>query len=436
MPSLLERRASLFSPISLTSFQNTQDQLLYQWRTGLGDSCALAGMVIAPLLGKYVRGRLFSVLEPGMRSPSLWRTSSLQLLSRGFGLGAEVLSFEGLQRCLKVKIAGQSPSLLSWEGEEGLRQGLLHSWVSFMLLKSSHQIFPASNLIAQHFLTDAATVAGNHLAAEMGILPRSTQGIFQDLLQAEVMNWQMKAGLVLFHQSSRGKWMQRERRMDLEMQLSLSTTFALRHGFSPQPHTLNKVEETPPSKKIPVGRHPFQVQSWEKWGSENSAEFLLEKLRKEAAQMTADETELQVFYYGNLSKEMKLKKVQVEVLFQEFPHLTELKVGDLAGKTHCWFRDETKVEFVDDMGPLLDAEMESVRRIHLRGLWSPRYTKEKRLGPVLRQIRNEQGLSLGEVSERLHEDYGMEYAERSLKTYENYSRREITRELLFALAEI
>ena len=124
----------------------------------------------------------------------------LRMLSVGVGLGTEVTAFETSSRAFTT-LAGENanPNLWNWNGEGGLRQGLLTSLLTFGMLKGAGHLSRESNVVFQHAFSSTAMVAGHQSASMLGIISRPEGSLAEQLLHAEMTNLQLGAGTSLLH---------------------------------------------------------------------------------------------------------------------------------------------------------------------------------------------------------------------------------------------
>src|SRR4030095_8811935 len=66
-------------------------------------------------------------------------------------------------------------------------------------LKAFTALGAGQNLILQHLTTDFGLVGSQHLASAVGLTPRPTGTLAQQLLQAEAVNLQMMGSLAMAH---------------------------------------------------------------------------------------------------------------------------------------------------------------------------------------------------------------------------------------------
>src|SRR4029453_3289643 len=94
-------------------------------------------------------------------------------------------------------LQGGNSNLWRWNGNGGIRQGLLQSFVTFGALKGAGRLAQGENLIAQHLFQDTAMVLGHQVTGALGIAPRSTGTFAEQFLHAEATNLQICAGMAL-----------------------------------------------------------------------------------------------------------------------------------------------------------------------------------------------------------------------------------------------
>jgi len=219
--SILDRRerSALAFSTHLNSNQGLADQAFSQATNALADPYSLAGLAVAPFFGKWARVGAVSAAER-LLGGSLGALSKagIQGAGLGLGLGVEALAFESTQRSLRVGLAGADASLLSLSS---LKDGFSHSFLNISLLKGAGAL-GSGNAVLSHFGADAAMVAGNHLAAVAGLMEKPGESLLRQLVAADAMNWQMKAGAALFHAAS-PSMLGRERVLDLALESGRSS---------------------------------------------------------------------------------------------------------------------------------------------------------------------------------------------------------------------
>jgi calcineurin-like phosphoesterase family protein len=128
------------------------------------------------------------------------------LVSAGIGLGAEVSAFEMTNRSLTALTGDGAfhPNLWRWEGQGGIRQGLLSSLITFGSLKGAGQLAQGENVMVQHLLQDTGMVLGHQVSGAFGIAERPHENLVEQFLHAEATNLQFGAGLALAHSLAPG----------------------------------------------------------------------------------------------------------------------------------------------------------------------------------------------------------------------------------------
>src|SRR5262249_32709141 len=122
------------------------------------------------------------------------------------GLGVEVSAFEMTNRSLTA-LTGESslhPNLWRWEGQGGIRQGLLSSLITFGSLKSTAQLAQGENVVVQHLLQDTGMVFGHQISGAFGVTSMPTGTLAEQFLHAESTNLQVGAGMALAHDIAPG----------------------------------------------------------------------------------------------------------------------------------------------------------------------------------------------------------------------------------------
>src|SRR5262245_2611738 len=167
------------------------------------------------------------------------QAAPLRILSVAAGLGAEVTAFEMTNRSLS-SLTGEThanPNLWRWEGQGGIRQGLLSSLVTFASLKGMGGLAQGENVVVQHLLQDTGMVLGHQVSGAFGIMERPQGTLAEQFLHAEVTNLQLSAGMVLAHSVAPGI-------QGLERGLDLSLRSTDGGARFPRPQILG--EETSP----------------------------------------------------------------------------------------------------------------------------------------------------------------------------------------------
>jgi hypothetical protein len=184
----------------LSSTQNLVDSSVSAFLEEATDWKTLVSMSAGGVAGRMVRlGILSKLPNPGVR-----------MLSLSFGLGAEASTFEFSQRALGKT---NSPQAWRWDGDSGLGQGLLRSFMTFGLLKGAGAFSQNQNFILQHLFQDSAVVLGCQVSEALGIAPSSQQTLAERFLHAETMNLQMIGGMNFVHALA-PRWFSMERSLD------------------------------------------------------------------------------------------------------------------------------------------------------------------------------------------------------------------------------
>jgi serine/threonine protein kinase len=203
----------------LTPLQSQVDGLVGGFAQQATDWCSLAAMMVGGVT--YRLGRIGAVTAETGR-----------LISTGVGLGAEVTAFEMTNRSLMSLTGGgrSNPSLWRWEGQGGIRQGLLSSLITFASLKGSGRLVQGENVVVQHLLQGTGMVLGHQVSGFFGIVPRPTGSLADQFLHAEATNLQMGAGMALGHGLTQGRIHALERGLDLSVQTTDGEAWFPRSG--------------------------------------------------------------------------------------------------------------------------------------------------------------------------------------------------------------
>src|SRR5262245_49887447 len=180
--SLLETSQLPFSP-ELTGVQTTVDGLVSSFFDQATNPYSLTALMAG--------GMAYRTARIGV--------AASRPLSIAVGLGAEVSFFELTQRGLRVGLGGESPSLLNWNGANGLRNGLLHSAISFGALRATGSLTQGHNPFLQNLLQDSAMVLSQNMAGALGVDSPPSGSLAEQFLEAQVLGLQMQAGASLIH---------------------------------------------------------------------------------------------------------------------------------------------------------------------------------------------------------------------------------------------
>lgn len=175
------------SSVQLTSRQAQLDSLGAQFAQQARDPAALAAMIGGGFAFRFTR-------LAALNLSSAWLARGrglLPFLARGgsyaSALSAEATAFTALQRNL--------------QGNPTRRFGedWLHSALFLGALKIAGGAVPANSLFLQHLSADLGMIGAHEAAAAFGLEEVSRKSFLDQCLEAEAMNWQMKAGLSLAH---------------------------------------------------------------------------------------------------------------------------------------------------------------------------------------------------------------------------------------------
>lgn len=177
--TLLERRIAFWqtgaSNYPLSFQQQEMDQLGHGFVASASDWRSLTAMTLGGFA--YQIGKLATM---GAASPTL------SVLA---GLGLEVATFRSSQALLQGR---------------GLREafagkGFLSTTLDFALLKGAGKLMMNQSVVLAHAIQSGTMVLGHELGASLNLVAREEASLPQKLIQAEVINIQMLAGIGLLH---------------------------------------------------------------------------------------------------------------------------------------------------------------------------------------------------------------------------------------------
>lgn len=189
-------------PLETSTYSVAQlecDSLQQNFTREVLNPSSLLGMTGAGLTFRLARSLAFRVLAPLFAPQSTLASCLVRTSSTLIGFGAEVLAFEGITRGSRIAFEGASQSLLAWEGEQGLRHGLLNGALTLGSLKLSGHFFQTRNIALQHFTQDSAMVLAHQLAAVAHLNEHPQGSLAQQFLHAEASLIQMNVGMRLAH---------------------------------------------------------------------------------------------------------------------------------------------------------------------------------------------------------------------------------------------
>ncbi|GEM_PF-5516387 len=215
MASILVRRGNLISSFDpsfhFTSFQQEIAESLSRFSGEASDWKSLAAMVVGGLAYRTTKIGVFSV-GASCKLPLSRFAAPL------FGLASEVTAFRKVNQILK------SPQDKEERGEI-LNRGWLTTFTQFAALKFFGHFAQGQNLVFTHTLQASGMVAGHQLAYGLGLATKPEGNLLNQLVQAEVVNMQLGAGMAMAHLSTGGRL--------LVFEKSLET---LARGPSPKPN--------------------------------------------------------------------------------------------------------------------------------------------------------------------------------------------------------
>ncbi|MFO1520101.1 MAG: hypothetical protein U1F57_10640, partial [bacterium] len=179
--TVLSRFAQVTPPgeLALTATQKQVDALVESFAHEATDWKSLCAMVAGGFAYRF--GRMSTLSLAGK---SAAYETPMCFLSYAVGLGSEAGAFEAAHRaCLSLSGEGASqPTLWSWEGKGGFKEGWKRSFLTFGILKGAGAAAANQNILLAHFVQDTAMVAGNQLAARWELAPAPDGGIAEQLL--------------------------------------------------------------------------------------------------------------------------------------------------------------------------------------------------------------------------------------------------------------
>jgi len=178
---------------AFTASQLRTESLLQGFARGATHWQSLSAMMLGGLAYRLARGFALPLLS------SAWIPApASRLASAAFGLGVEVGIYEGAQRSLSLLSGeGEASRLFAWEGASGLREGLLHSLVSFGVLKATNGLGPASHPVLREISQDLGMILSHRATEAAGLSAHSSRSLAEEFIEAAVVNLQMRAGMSL-----------------------------------------------------------------------------------------------------------------------------------------------------------------------------------------------------------------------------------------------
>jgi cell division protease FtsH len=187
-PTILERTA----PVSdLSPTQNKVDSLVSNSIEQASDPKVLAAMMGAGMAGRITRLGVFttasSLIPEGNAVTSILVRGSGTIL----GLAGESAAFTGINRGFLL-VDGKLPT-------QNFGNEWLNSAISIGSLKFFGKLGEGQNPLLQHLMADAGMVSAHSFASLLHLEEKPEGDLFSRFVEAETLNWQMKAGMGLLH---------------------------------------------------------------------------------------------------------------------------------------------------------------------------------------------------------------------------------------------
>lgn len=178
----------------MTSTQAKVDEAVGHFVEQAADWKSLAAMSAGSFFFRL--GRM-GTLALGSRAGAVL-SPVVQGTSYVFGLGSEVVAFEGTSRALAYATGDRSnPHLFDWKGQGGLWEGFQNSFVNFGTLKIFGHLGHGQNFVVSNLMSDLGMVGGHELAHRLGLAPAQEGTFFEKMAHAHLTNLQMAAGMGL-----------------------------------------------------------------------------------------------------------------------------------------------------------------------------------------------------------------------------------------------
>jgi serine/threonine-protein kinase len=213
---LSRQSSSLFTQESVSPIQNDVDQLVSGSLKEASNESTFLALLGAGWAFRYTRAGLLSLGSLSEGKPlfsSLVRGGSYAL-----ALASESSTFVGIDGGIR-----------HLEGE-AFPQDFKKEWIKAAVNLGGLKLFAGlsstQNLVVQHLFTDLSLVTGQRLAFVAGLTERPQGSWAEQMLQAESLNWSMKAGMELLWGLSPSLFSS-ERSLDLRLRLQ-NSLFSIR----------------------------------------------------------------------------------------------------------------------------------------------------------------------------------------------------------------
>jgi hypothetical protein len=151
----------------------------------------ISAMTAAGAASRLLRLGSMTAAAPLLAHRSAWLPALIRTGSQAVALSGESAVFAGMSRSFR-NLEGRPSS-----------QPFSEEWAQTMIslgsLKAFGGITKGQNIVLQHLAADLGLVAGQNLASAAHLTGKSSGGLIEQMLGAEALNWQMKAGMGLVH---------------------------------------------------------------------------------------------------------------------------------------------------------------------------------------------------------------------------------------------
>lgn len=189
------------SPSSVQEFTVAQmalDTVVGGFAERVSDPYPLAAVFVGSTAFRVVRGLGFSVLGNSMGQS---RIAALLINGgiHGAALTAEAGSYVSSERLLRIIFEVGERSLLRWEGPEGLKNAWVSSLLNFGAMRGMGMATVGGSQMFQHAGNVTAMLAANHASAALGFTEIDSRNWMDKIVEASVLDIQMKASMSLMH---------------------------------------------------------------------------------------------------------------------------------------------------------------------------------------------------------------------------------------------
>lgn len=168
---------------NLSSAQISVDAMLENFSEQASDPKMIVAMVGAGLAYRLTRAATLSAGMPLLSSNGAMLPTLVRGTSYSTALAAESFTFTAINRSFHASSA------------QHFHQEWLDSAISLGSLKLFGSFAEGQNIVLQHLCSDLGMVSAHRFTSVLGLQAASQDDFLTQLFQAEVMNWQMKAGM-------------------------------------------------------------------------------------------------------------------------------------------------------------------------------------------------------------------------------------------------